>query len=349
MSEKLFEGLEALGGNVPTLATPFLYGVAKGDVSGKSKLRIMGYNNDVDAAVEDLWTNGGTYVPPTAAMGMEIVSAAAADAGVVIKSGTSDSITCVSSTNDSCIITLTDAAVDFLAATIVAAGDYVLLETDHAKAVVLTVAQHVLTMRSYDGSDPTSAQPYRIVDDSAGGTGVKVVAIHYLDGDYAEAEEYVVLDGTTPVLTAAVDILRVNAIHTIFAGTGNAAAGQIDLRHLADTPIYRSIPIDFNSDSDGFYTVPSGKTLYITTWQIGSGTGSNNRACQAWLRATADDHGYYTIGRWDTKGMALTQDSTIFIPMLAPLKIPALADVKVSAKCQETNSKMSTHFEGWLE
>jgi len=40
----------------------------------------LGYNPDVDAAKEDLWSVGGLYVWPTAEMGMEIVSSSADDA-----------------------------------------------------------------------------------------------------------------------------------------------------------------------------------------------------------------------------------------------------------------------------
>ncbi len=56
-----------------------LFNIARGLHKGKEVLYIIGYNGDIDDTEEDLWPVGGSYVPPTAAIGMEVVSSSAND------------------------------------------------------------------------------------------------------------------------------------------------------------------------------------------------------------------------------------------------------------------------------
>lgn len=54
--------------------------VAAGTVSGSSALNKFGRNADIDIGAEDIWSQGGTWVPPTAARVHAIVSSSADDA-----------------------------------------------------------------------------------------------------------------------------------------------------------------------------------------------------------------------------------------------------------------------------
>jgi hypothetical protein len=58
---------------------PYSYDVAEGNLSGHSGWYKIGYNPDVGTSEEDLWAVGGSFVAPTGAMGLEVVSSAAAD------------------------------------------------------------------------------------------------------------------------------------------------------------------------------------------------------------------------------------------------------------------------------
>ncbi len=54
--------------------------IAKGNVADHQLLSVIGYNTDVDAAsAEDIWPNGGDFVPPTTARLHNIVSDSAND------------------------------------------------------------------------------------------------------------------------------------------------------------------------------------------------------------------------------------------------------------------------------
>lgn len=66
--------------------------------------------------------------------------------------------------------------------------------------------------------------------DSLAGTGVQKIEIHWLDDLYVEYDEEIILNGATPVLTVATNILRINGMHSIQVGTGGVAAGDIIIR-----------------------------------------------------------------------------------------------------------------------
>jgi hypothetical protein len=55
-------------------STPYGYDVAEGNIANHSPFFKTGFNADVDATEEDMWTAGGVYVFPVAAQGMEVVS-----------------------------------------------------------------------------------------------------------------------------------------------------------------------------------------------------------------------------------------------------------------------------------
>ncbi len=60
---------------------PYTFDIAEGNFPGHISFRVEGTNDDVDNVKEDMWPVGGTYVFPTAAMGMEIVSTSDQDSG----------------------------------------------------------------------------------------------------------------------------------------------------------------------------------------------------------------------------------------------------------------------------
>lgn len=54
--------------------------ISRGDIPKAYKFSSLGYNGDINGTREDIWTAGGDYVFPSAAMQMNIVSDSAADA-----------------------------------------------------------------------------------------------------------------------------------------------------------------------------------------------------------------------------------------------------------------------------
>ncbi len=183
------------------------------------------------------------------------------------------------------------------------------------------------------------------------GTGIRSVEIHYLDTAWADQAETKVLDGTTVVTTVATDIFRINKMHAVTAGSGGMAAGNIDIRHLDNTPVYGRIPTNETTLHQAVSTVPIGKTLFVVSWQPGIGATAGNRYGRFELDGTSNDDDTFTSGIFFNKNIIDIQDMAIFILLPMIQKFPAKTDVKVTviSDAAAANALTSVSFEGWLE
>lgn len=73
-------GVKQVNGKPRVSSMPYLYDIAEGNIEGHTPYAKLGYNDDVGATEEDVWTQGGTY-PWIAAGGiaLEVVSASTND------------------------------------------------------------------------------------------------------------------------------------------------------------------------------------------------------------------------------------------------------------------------------
>jgi len=187
-------------------------------------------------------------------------------------------------------------------------------------------------------------------NDSASGSGARQVDIHYLDNNYVQHSELITLNGTTPVNTAAANILRINNFHVIVAGSSKCSAGNIDIRNLAGTEIYSRISASRNASLQAIWTVPDGYTLYLTAWKCGAFL-TTGKIAFIMLRTTSDHDGNLTPGLFMHKDIISLYNNHAVIPFAAPIKIPSRADVKLTGYADKTDSvaTVSGGFEGWYE
>lgn len=185
-------------------------------------------------------------------------------------------------------------------------------------------------------------------NDTAAGSGVQQVMIHYLDASYVERFEFVEMNGATPVDTVATDILRVQNMHASRVGAGGVAAAEITLEDTTSTVEYTRIRTGINTSLTGVWTVPRSKTLYITQWETAAIATNANRTAEFFLRATSSFHGFLLSGIFNVKDISHLTSGSIETTFDLPLKIPAKADVKVTVK---SSAAMETacHIEGWYE
>ncbi len=186
------------------------------------------------------------------------------------------------------------------------------------------------------------------VNDTAAGTGVQRVMIHYLDQFYIQKFEFVEMNGQTPVNTVATDILRVQNMHSARVGSGGVAAGAITLESTDSAVEYTRIRTGLNTSLTGVWTVPANQILYITAWDAGAISTGANRTSEFFLRATSSFHDLLLPGIFNVKDITHLQVGTIPRPFVLPLRIPSKADVKVSVI---SSAAMDTacHIEGWCE
>lgn len=201
---------------------------------------------------------------------------------------------------------------------------------------------------------PTGPMQMRIVstsaNDTVGGTGVQQVHVHYLDNTYTYQIMTINLNGLTPVNTVPTNILRVNAMHATLVGTGGQSAGNISLTNLAGTVTYAFITAGYNTARQAIFTVPAGKTGYISQWQGSSGSSAGTHFTQIEIRGTTHLGVLYPGVFLYIDGVA-GENFTQEVAYKTPIPIPATADVKMSAISDAVNANATAvgSIFGWIE
>jgi len=186
--------------------------------------------------------------------------------------------------------------------------------------------------------------------DAAAGTGCQQVMVHYLDNLYAVQQETVTLNGVTPVNTVSTNILRINAMHCMRMGTGGTTAGNISLKNTAGTVTYDFITAGYNSARQAIYTVPASMYGYVSHWQASAGAASGSHFTLISLRVTSHE-GVYTQGVFLLVDEAGLLNSSVAITLPTPIRIPPMADVKMSAVSDAANANavVTGAAMGWFE
>jgi hypothetical protein len=184
--------------------------------------------------------------------------------------------------------------------------------------------------------------------DDTGGTGALTVRIYYLDAAWAEKTEDVTMDGTNPVDTVATNILRVNGFRVITTGTALAAVGNISLRNTAGAITYSYITAGYTRARNSAYTVPAGKTLYVSSFTVSYGYATNQtHYCRLYTRATQNE-GAYVPGIFYPFTEVICANTSQHVPLEIPTKLVAKVDLKVSG-IATFSGIASVALRGWLE
>ena len=187
-------------------------------------------------------------------------------------------------------------------------------------------------------------------DDALAGTGVQKVKVTYLDATYAQQTQTFNMTGTTPIAFTDTKILRVNSIRAVQVGGGGVAAGNITVEGVGGAVVYRQITQGYTRGRGLTYTVPLGKTLYITSIAVSSGYTTAGKVVRWTGRATVDDTDPSTkINLFQPFFEIITEDSSFTRQFEIPIKIPATADLKVSAVSNGAGSFCDCALRGWLE
>jgi hypothetical protein len=184
---------------------------------------------------------------------------------------------------------------------------------------------------------PATAQQMDVVsssaNDTSAGTGVRTITIYYLDGSGVEHTETVTLNGVTPVATVATNIFRINYFRPATVGSGNVAAGNISLTTHGGGNTYMYITAGFTRPRQMCYTVPAGKTLYITTVIVSGVNTSAGHWCRFTARATYDDKAGTVLPAnfFMPFNELLVVDQSFQRDLLVPTRMPSGVDLKITA------------------
>ena len=119
---------------------------------------------------------------------------------------------------------------------------------------------------SGDYAFPTAPESWEVVSDNANdtsaGTGARTVLVSSLDEDYNRQTQLIFLNGTTPVACTGTH-LRAHTAISLTAGSGKTNAGEIVIRVAGGGATRNVLQVGKSITSDGIFTVPAGKTLFI--------------------------------------------------------------------------------------
>lgn len=116
---------------------------------------------------------------------------------------------------------------------------------------------------------PTTARIHDIVsadaaDDGAPvGTGARTIRVIGLDSSFNEAQEDIIMNGTSNVATI-IAYTRIYRMYLLTAGSGETNAGAITATAQTDATVTASIAAGAGQTLMAVYTVPTAKTAYMT-------------------------------------------------------------------------------------
>lgn len=185
-------------------------------------------------------------------------------------------------------------------------------------------------------------------NDTAAGSGVRTVDIHYIDTNGNPQTEIIAMAGSaTPVHTVATNIRFVQGIHTNTCGTlWGVAAGTITIyQYGSASTVYNQITTGTNVSLNSARMVPNGKTFYMKSLHVSAGS---NKPISIRLRATSTlEDELCTFFQF--KDVFFLIDSAMCKTYDVALKFPSLSIIKATAYSATAGGDASISYGGWIE
>jgi len=177
--------------------------------------------------------------------------------------------------------------------------------------------------------------------DASGNGGARTVLVQGLDQNYLPISETVTLAGQTGVATTKA-YLRVTGVTVLTAGAGGSNVGTISVGTgtvTAGVPAvtHELIPIGFNKEASGVYTVPAGYTAYL---QEGGLSCQDNGNGYVTGRLTVSNQGSPFI----TSAVTVFSTGQVNYDFTYPIAIPEKSDVEARAVSSSGTNSVSSYF-----
>lgn len=184
--------------------------------------------------------------------------------------------------------------------------------------------------------------------DTSDGTGARQVELHYIDANGNQQSETIIMNGITPVLTAATNIRFVQELHVVSAGTNLLAVGTITISKAgAPATVYTQISPGTNASLNTARMVPVNKVLLITGFNATGGAAAGGKSADARLRATVH-HGTLLARLFQFQDNILVFNSGQVRPYEKPIVVPAFGIVKITSYAAGAGADVQAGWEGFL-
>ena len=203
---------------------------------------------------------------------------------------------------------------------------------------------------------PAGALTMTIVSDSVeddadktpvAGTGAYTVTVYYLTTAFAEKNVTVTMNGTAAVQIAT-DIYRIQNVRIMTAGTALAAVGNLTVASGGVT--YGYISAGRTRARQCLWTVPAGKTLYITQIAFSCADQAAGKYARFTTKANYDNLSGTVLprGLWSPYNEIILNNTAFLRELNPPTKLPATVDLKVSALANSA-AQGTCSLRGWIE
>jgi len=202
----------------------------------------------------------------------------------------------------------------------------------------------------WDGSNVytylTSASSVHITSssgsDATAGTGARTVEVQGLDENYALATETINIDDSASTTT----FIRVFRAIVKSTGSGGQAAGVISIRSASGGGGTLLAQIQRVGTGGGaslgqtfmaLYTVPAGKTAYLTQWTVGAGGQNADTTCFFAARPFDD-------GSFNSKDIIISAGQQFSKNYKIPLQFTEKTDLEVRGFTSSSGNDCSSSF-----
>ena len=193
---------------------------------------------------------------------------------------------------------------------------------------------------SYISTAETVAVTSTAGADSAAGTGARTVEIQGLDADYNVVLETLTIGGAA----GTTEFIRIFRAKVVTAGTSGINEGTISVTSSDTSTVLAQIGIDgTGSNAAGrgqtfmaLYTVPVGKTAYLTQWTVGCGKQNTDAVATFLARPEG--------GAWNAKDIITVSATTYAKDYKIPLQFTEKTDIEIRAYSTTNNSLVSSTF-----
>jgi hypothetical protein len=178
--------------------------------------------------------------------------------------------------------------------------------------------------------------------DAAGGSGAASMEVFGLDEDFREISEVVALSGTTPVALANTyrRIYRSHIwTHGSAAGDDIWNVGTINITGASDGLTYLQVTPTEGQTLHGLYTIPSGKTGYLTRYELIAGKND-----EVFVSFQIRENGVTGHNHFDTKRSHVVTETPVMSIFDGWLKLPEMTDIRFRNYAVGASSDLTVNF-----
>jgi hypothetical protein len=145
----------------------------------------------------------------------------------------------------------------------------------------------------------------------------------------------------------SVNMFRINYFAAYTVGTNGSSVGAISLRGAGGGTTYAYIPAIGNSAEDLFYTVPAGRTLYVTSFAFSTSDATKGIRFRNIMKYDQVDQ--RATGFFLTASELVSFNTTFYRELEIPTRIPEKTDLQVVAVSAQAGGVAFVALRGWTE